>query len=121
MPRTLTLLLALAAAGAAAAQGKLDAVRDAVDKPRTDSPSSDDSTSDENPFAALFGGITGNPFESKVKFSEYPYARPGNLYLIPEGRGPRSPAERQSRRAVISTGSTGSGCGCSWIPTRGSG
>lgn len=106
MPRALTLLLALAAPVVAAAQGKLDAVRDAVEKPRSDNRPSDDSRSgdapdpDENPIAAILGGALGNSANSPVRFSEYPYARPDHLYLLPEG-----PGEDIVGRASVETGS----------------
>src|SRR4051794_40880148 len=113
MPRTLAVLLALSAPAVVAAQGKLDAVRDAVEKPQADSRPTDDSPSgdapcpDENPVAAIFGGITGlgggsgNAFSSSVRFTEYPYARPEHPYLIPEGAGGADLAGRAS----VETGS----------------
>ena len=128
MPRTLALLLALAAPAVVAAQGKLDAVRDAVEKSNPDSRPSDDSRSgdapspDEDPIAALFGGGSGDAFSSSVRFSVYPYASPDVPVPAPEGAGERvGRPGRRSRRGVTSTGSTGSACGCFWTRTPGSG
>jgi len=55
MPRTLALLLALAAPAVVAAQGKLDAVRDAVEKSNPDSRPSDDSRSGDAALAHFDG------------------------------------------------------------------
>jgi hypothetical protein len=110
MPRTLALLLALAAPAVVAAQGKLDAVRDAVEKSNPDSRPSDDSRSgdapspDENPIAALFGGGSGDAFSSSVRFSVYPYASPDVPYLLPKG-----PGNEWAARASVETGSDFSG------------
>ncbi|HKB03215.1 MAG TPA: hypothetical protein VKD90_13395 [Gemmataceae bacterium] len=104
MLRKLCLLIAVAAPAAAAAQGKLDAVRDAVDKSRTENRSSDDSTPDENPVPDLFGGISWDPLASKVRFAEYPYASPDAACLLP-----KSPGAEWGGRASVETGSDFSG------------
>jgi hypothetical protein len=108
MARSLTFLLILALPAAGLAQGKLDQVREAVDKP-SGAPSRDNSSSaspdDDDPFSDLFGGfvaqILAAPWTAPnaewdagskidVRFTPFPYADPQTRYVVldrpPDGR-----------------------------------
>jgi hypothetical protein len=96
MIRTLAVLSLLALPGLGPAQGKLDEVREAVDKPSKpddtarDS-SSDSSAGDDTFLGLLFAGTGGDDAEEPTAtFNRYPYADPGTAYLrlnSPEGGG----------------------------------
>ena len=79
MIRTIAFLTVLAMPIAVAAQGKLDAVRDAVDKPR----SSDDSCTEENQGEPVPGDSSGIFYATvpAIRFSAFPYARADGGYL----------------------------------------
>jgi hypothetical protein len=110
MVRTLTMCVVLAAPLVGAAQGKLDAVRDAVDKPRTsdDSRSNSDSADSvpapdpgdpEEPdplkteFQSIFLQAAGWPWvaphmlldpglDVNARFAHYPFAAPDTGYMV---------------------------------------
>ena len=98
MIRTLTVLSFLALPVAGFAQGKLDEVREAVDRQSssdfaTRDSSSDISSGDDSFLSLLFSGLfTGgdgdDPEEPTATFGRYPYSEPGTAYLWldrPEG------------------------------------
>jgi hypothetical protein len=119
MIRTLTVLSLLVLPVTGVAQGKLDEVREAVDKPTPDStpaveqpatddssslfPTPDPSSSDAGPAAAaagLFAAANGLGLPVAT-FSPYPYAVPGSRYLWLD----RSGASDLSVRASVEAGS----------------
>lgn len=113
MARSLTLLLFLALPAVGLAQGKLDQVREAIDKPPSPSSSSgpaSDTSCDDDPWAGLFAGlfengagfyVLGAPWllpnsawdagsKIDVRFTPFPYADPETRYVVldrtPEGK-----------------------------------
>src|SRR5262245_58260463 len=108
MIRTLTVLSLLALPVAVWPQGKLDEVRDAVDRPSPrDTSSSTANSSGDDSFlsillAGLFsGGNDDGAAEPTATFSRYPYSDPGTSYLWlnrPEESG-------LSARAAVEVGS----------------
>jgi hypothetical protein len=98
MIRTLTVLSLFVLPVTGTAQGKLDQVREAVDRPSSDdknrTSSADDSSGDDSFLSLLFAGLftgdgSGEPTPVGT-FSPYPYADPEISYLWldrPHGRG----------------------------------
>jgi hypothetical protein len=92
MIRTLSVLSVLALPVVGSAQGKLDEVREAVDRPTNsdttdrDSSSGDTSSGDDTFLPLLLAGLfTGgdgdDPDESTASFGRYPYSESGTSYL----------------------------------------
>jgi hypothetical protein len=113
MARTLTLLLLLAVPAIALAQGKLDQVREAIDKPPSPGTSSGPASGtscDDDPWAGLFAGlfedgagyyVLGAPWllpngawdagwKTDIRFTPFPYADPKTRFVVldrtPEGK-----------------------------------
>jgi hypothetical protein len=100
MARTLTIFLILALPALGPAQGKLDQVREAVDRPPSPTTGSSPSSSDDDPSGGFFGQLLGALLSSDdgdggrtpdVRFTSFPYADPKTHYVVldrPSDGGP---------------------------------
>jgi hypothetical protein len=134
MARTFAFLFVMALPAAGLAQGKLDQVREAMDRPAPaagDSGSSS-SSSDDGPLTDLVGGFfaqvlglaRASPDDPdagrtpEIRFTSFPYADPGTHYVVldrPSGGGPSyydlKDSQWWSVRAAAEAGSNFDGLG----------